>query len=147
LVFVHRRGAGAERLRKAARELGIEDRLHILTHVLNTDLQVLYSHAIALCHPSLYEGFGNPIAEAMACACPVVTSNLSAMPEVAGGAALLVNPTDLDALAAAMRRIRQEPSLAAALRLAGLERAKHLSVERFAKANVALYHRLLAGPR
>jgi glycosyltransferase involved in cell wall biosynthesis len=73
-----------------------------LDYIPEADLPSLYSYAEALLFPSLYEGFGLPILEAMSCGCPVITSNISSMPEVAGDAALLVNPYNVDEIKAAM---------------------------------------------
>ena len=104
----------------------------------------LYCGAEALLHPSFIEGFGNPVAEAMACGCPVVTSDCSAMPEVAGGAALLADPRDPGAIAAALKRAVEDPALAADLRARGLRRAAELDWRAFAAANCALYRRVLS---
>ena len=144
LVMVQRRGSGAHELSKLAQRLGVKDRVHFTGTLEFETLLQLYSGALALLHPSLCEGFGNPVAEAMACGCPVITSNLSAMPEVAGGAALLVDPRDTDEIAQALRSVAQESGLAAELREKGLERAKELSWESFARKNVDLYARVLA---
>jgi glycosyltransferase involved in cell wall biosynthesis len=91
------------------------------------DMPALYSMARALIFPSRYESFGIPIVEAMACGCPVVTSSTSACPEVAGGAAILVDPDDVDGLASAMHRISLDESLARDLRQRGLRRAAEFS--------------------
>lgn len=144
LVMVQRRNAGAGPLVSLARRHKVEDRVHFTGAVSFEMLLQLYSGASALLHPSLCEGFGNPVAEAMACGCPVITSNLSAMPEVAGGAARLVNPRDIQEIAAALRDVVADPGLAQEMRAKGLARAKQLSWTRFAKANLAIYRRLLA---
>lgn len=144
LVMVQRRNSGAGELASLARELGIADRVHFTGTVSFPTLLQLYSAALALLHPSLCEGFGNPVAEAMACGCPVITSNLSAMPEVAGGAALLVNPNDTDNIAAALMRIASDEALVSDLSAKGLARAKELSWESFAKANLDIYRKVLA---
>lgn len=144
LVFVQRQGAGADALRPRAARLGLAERVRFVPPLDRAALVRLYGGAVALCHPSLMEGFGNPLAEAMACGCPVVTSDRSAMPEVTGGAALLVDPTDPAAIAAALRRVATEPALAADLRARGLRRAQELSWRAFAAANVAIYRELLA---
>ena len=144
LVFVQRQGAGSDTLGPRAVALGLTDRVRFQPALDRAALVQLYGGAVALCHPSLMEGFGNPLAEAMACGCPVVTSDRSAMPEVTGGAALLVDPTDVGAIASALRRVASDPALATDLRARGLERARALSWRAFAEANVALYRELLA---
>lgn len=144
LVMVQRRNSGAGDLVSLARELDVADRVHFTGAVSFPTLLELYSGALALLHPSLCEGFGNPVAEAMACGCPVITSNLSAMPEVAGGAALLVNPNDTDNIAAALTRIATDETLTFDLKARGLARAGELSWESFARANLDIYRKLLA---
>jgi glycosyltransferase involved in cell wall biosynthesis len=90
-------------------------------------MPALYSMARALVFPSRYESFGIPIVEAMACGCPVVTATTSACPEVAGGAAILVDPDDVDGLAHAMYRVSLDDALAEDLRRRGLRRSKEFS--------------------
>ncbi len=144
LVFVQRRGAGNARLVKLASELGIGARVIFAGSVDSDSLLQLYSSAALLLHPSLCEGFGNPVAEAMACGCPVITSNISAMPEVAGGAAKLVDPRDAQSIAAALREVWNDPAQALLMRDAGIARAAKLRWTDFARANVAIYRSLLA---
>lgn len=145
LVLVRRRGDTGPALERLAGRLGLAGRVHFLETVARAELVQLYSGAAMLLHPSFIEGFGNPLAEAMACGCPVVTSDCSAMPEVTGGAALLAHPHDPGAIAAALRRVADDPALAADLRARGLERAAELDWRAFAAANLALYRRVLAG--
>ncbi len=121
----------------------IESRVHVLEPIDRAALVQLYNGAAALLHPSFIEGFGNPVAEAMACGCPVVTSNCSAMPEVAGGAALLADPHDPGAIAAALQHVTHNRAFAAALRQRGLARAAQLDWGAFAAANLALYRKVL----
>lgn len=112
-------------IREAAARQGIrEDRVRYLDYVPDDDLPCLYNGALAFVLPSLHEGFGVPIVEAMACGTPVITSNCSAMPEVAGNAAILVDPYSVESIAAAMSEIRCNPQRAEILRKAGLERCK-----------------------
>lgn len=101
-----------------------ETRMQYLDYVADEDLPSLYNGAIAYLLPSLHEGFGVPIIEAMACGTPVITSNCSAMPEVAGNAALLVDPYSVESITAAMREVFDNAQLVQTLRVAGLERAK-----------------------
>lgn len=146
LVLVQRRGGMRKELLQLIRTLGLSSQVHVLEMIDRSDLVQLYSGAAALLHPSFFEGFGNPVAEAMACACPVVTSNCSAMPEVAGGAALLANPNDTGSIAAALSQVIQNPLLAAELRQLGLARAAQLDWRAFAAANLALYRLVLDAP-
>jgi glycosyltransferase involved in cell wall biosynthesis len=111
------------RLQIQAAELGITDRVKFLSYVPYADLPRLINQAIGLVFVSLWEGFGLPVLEGMACGTPVITSNLSSMPEVAGAATLLVNPYDVREIAAAMQAIVNEPQLRAQLRQAGRDRA------------------------
>ncbi len=113
-------------------------------YVPAADLPALYTGATAVLQPTLYEGFGFPVLEAMACGAPVVCSNVSSLPEAAGAAALLVAPTDEEALAATLQRLITEPALAAALRELGLQRAATFQWERCAAATVAVYQQVLA---
>ncbi|MEO7986957.1 MAG: glycosyltransferase family 1 protein [Gemmatimonadales bacterium] len=104
-------------------ELGLEDRVKYVGYVADEDLAALYSAAECLALPSWYEGFGIPIVEAMACGCPVVTSSgRHAAPEVAGGAAILVDPADPESIAAGLSRVLDGPALRAELVAKGLVR-------------------------
>jgi glycosyltransferase involved in cell wall biosynthesis len=106
---------------------GVSDRVNFFGIVAEEKLPSLYRGAMALVFTSLYEGFGLPIVEAMACGTPVVTSNVAAMPEVAGGAALLVDPTAVSEIAAAIESIAVDNSLRIRLREKGLARATKFS--------------------
>ena len=144
LVFVQRQGPSSAPLVRLASELGIGARVIFAGNVDNDSLLQLYSNAALLLHPSLCEGFGNPIAEAMACGCPVITSNISAMPEAAGGAAKLIDPSDAQSIAAALLEVWHDPAQALAMRDAGIAHAAELRWADFARANVAIYWSLLA---
>jgi glycosyltransferase involved in cell wall biosynthesis/GT2 family glycosyltransferase len=110
-----------------------------------SELPALLSGAAVFAYPSFGEGFGLPVVEAMACGTPVVASQAPAVPEAAGGAALLVDPANHEALADALCRVLAEPGLAAELRAAGLARAARLDWNDTAAMAVAAYRRALAG--
>ncbi len=129
---------------RLARELGVADRVRWTGYLDDAALLRAYREADVLAHLSLYEGFGLPVAEAMACGTPVVCSDAASLPEVAGGAALLVPPGDPAAAADALRRVLTDADLAARLRKAGLERARAFSWPAAAAAVLDLYRRLLA---
>jgi glycosyltransferase involved in cell wall biosynthesis len=115
--------------------------VHFVGVVPETQLPSLYRGAEALVFASLYEGFGLPVLEAMACGTPVVTSNIAAMPETAGGAALLVDPTSVEQIAAAIKQLVEDASLQRKLRGKGLARAAQ-----FTWASTAtMVQKLLAG--
>ncbi len=139
LVLVQRRGPDAAPLEALGKRLGIGSQLRFTGPVSEADLIQLYSQAEMLLHPSLCEGFGNPIVEAMACGCPVITSDCSAMPEVAGGAARLVDPRATGEIAEAIGEVWHDETARGAMREAGLARAKALNWKDFAKANLAIY--------
>ena len=144
LVFVQRQGRSTGSLEAQASILGIADRVHFSGAVTEDELMQLYSNASVLLHPSLCEGFGIPVAEAMACGCPVITSNLSAMPEVAGGAARLVDPRNITDIACALSDVCGDAETSETMRKAGLARARDLRWEDFAKANVEIYRAILS---
>jgi glycosyltransferase involved in cell wall biosynthesis len=108
------------------------------------DLPLLMNAAAAFVFPSLYEGFGLPVLEAMACGTPVITSNISSLPEVAGDAALLVDPRRVEDLAGAMERVLEDGTLRRDLSRAGLERAAQFTWERAARETMAVYEQAMA---
>ena len=130
-----------------ARRLGVDHDIDFVDYVSDQDLAVLYSNALALVYPSLYEGFGFPVVEAMACGCPVVTANVSSLPEVAGSAALLVNPNDPAGFAEALHSVILDRDLSTRLRGDGLRRARDFSWDNTVSATRAVYERVLAGAR
>jgi glycosyltransferase involved in cell wall biosynthesis len=124
---------------------GRRDRVRWLGSVPRDELPALYAGAEAFVFPSLAEGFGLPVLEAMACGAPVVTSDRSALPEVAGDAALLCDPTDPGSIGEAVGRVLRDRDLAGRLRRAGLERAAGYTWDRMARETASRY-RELVGP-
>lgn len=127
-----------EPLQRAA-ALGLGDAVRFLGAIPEEDLPALYSGATAFVFPSLYEGFGLPVLEALACGVPVICSGNSSLPEVTGDAAVLVDPRDVDSLAAAMRRVLQDAALRDELRGKALARAREFTWQRTALATLAVY--------
>jgi len=111
--------------------------------VPDADLPAVYAGSQALAFPSEFEGFGLPVLEAMACGAPVVCSKVSSLPEVAGDAALLIDPLDVDALTDTLHRVLSDPALAADLRARGLAQAARFSWARAAEETLAVYRRLM----
>ena len=146
LVHVGRPGWLYEQILAAPQEHGVSERVHFLTTVdSDEDLAVLYSSASALVFPSLYEGFGLPVLEAMACGTPVVTSNTSSLPEVSGEAAILVDPNDVDAIGGALLVLATNEVKRAQLIAAGRERAAGFTWERSASELRAHLVRVVSG--
>lgn len=118
-------------------------RIRFLGRVVDADLVRLYAKARALVFPTRYEGFGLPPLEAMRAETPVVTSDVSSLPEVVGDAALAVDPTDPNALAAAMRRVTVDAALRKRLAKRGLKNLKRFSWKRTAEETLAVYEKMV----
>ena len=127
------------RLREEARAAGVEDRLMFTGYVPHAKLVDFYNGASVFVYPSHYETFGLTVPEAMASGTPVVASNVSSIPEIAGGAALLVEPNSPEEIADAIRRVVLNRDLANALREKGFRRAQDFSYATSAKEMVAIY--------
>lgn len=145
LVLAGNRGWMPGEVEREIAESGAAERVRILGYVDDRDLPALYSGAELLSFPSLYEGFGLPMLEAMACGLPVVASASSSLPEVAGDAAILVDPTSADAIGSAYLRILQDPVLAADLSRRGAERAKLFPWDRTAAETLAVLREVRDG--
>ena len=134
-------------LRERAAALGVLADLRMLDWVADAELEGLYALAAVFVFPSLHEGFGLPVLEAMRRGVPVACSNTSSLPEVAGDAALLFDPLDAGAITAAIERVLGDDALAAGLRTAGRAQAARFSWERTARATAASYERALSARR
>lgn len=133
----------------AALEQSTRAALRILrvTQASRAEMDLLYEHCAALLFPSSYEGFGLPVLEAMRAAAPVITSNVSSLPEVAGDAALLISPQDANALANAMRRVLDDERLRVKLSEAGERRAQQFTWAHTAELTRAVYERVARAKR
>jgi glycosyltransferase involved in cell wall biosynthesis len=131
-------------LMRRARELGLAERVRHLGHVPHEALPALYRRATAVVFPSLYEGFGAPPLEAMACGCPVATSNRASLPEVCGDAALAFEPDSAESIAAALARVTSDEDLRRRLRAAGLGRAAAFTWAVAAERHAKIYARFTA---
>jgi len=133
-------------LRRAVHRHKLHNHVRFLGYLADDQLAILYRLASVFAFPSLYEGFGLPPLEAMASGTPVVTSNVSSLPEVVGGAAVLVDPYDVDAIVDGLRRVLTNPTLAAEMRQKGIARAREFSWERSVAKTWAVYQQI-AGSR
>ncbi|MEI7751703.1 MAG: glycosyltransferase family 1 protein [Candidatus Omnitrophota bacterium] len=124
--------------------LSSEKDIHYLPMIDPQELKIFYNQALALVHPSLYEGFGLTLLEAMSVGTPVLTTNSSSIPEVVGDAAVRVDATDEVAMMDALIRLDQNASLRESLRLKGLERVKIFSWKDTARKTAEVYEKVLA---
>lgn len=127
LVLAGKEGWHCKRLFAQIEQLDLRERVLFTGYVREEEKAALLRGALALVFPSLYEGFGLPVLEAQACGCPVITSTTSSLPEVAGDAAILVNPTDTEAIVSAMLGLLEEPALRHSLIAKGLENVRRFS--------------------
>jgi glycosyltransferase involved in cell wall biosynthesis len=132
IVLTGRKAWGNSAIEKTISSIGISSLIVTPGYVTENELQYLYTHAKVFIYPSLYEGFGFPILEAFAYGCPVITSNTSSMPEVAGDAAILVDPTNPDEIRNAVISLLENPTLCNNLIQKGKNRLKLFSWEKSA---------------
>ncbi len=142
LVLVGKRGWRDDQIDRAIEEAG--EQVQPLGYLPDEELPALYAGADVLLFPSLYEGFGIPVLEAFACATPVITSNVSALPEVAGDAALLVNPRDQEEIANALLELLGDESLREELVRRARERLQQFDWRETARATLSAYHQAVA---
>ncbi len=131
--------------RQRAANLGLDDRVRFLGPIPDADLPALYASADLFVTASLYEGFGLPALEAMACGTPVACSDTSSLPEVVGDAGMLFDPLDVEAIAAAIQRVMADPGLRAELRQRGLKYSAQFTWDRVARQTIEVYRSVDAG--
>jgi len=124
-------------------KFGLENMVVFTGYIPQEELPYWYNAATFFVLPSLFEGFGIPILESMACGTPVITSNVTSMPEVAGDAAILVDPTNIEMLAHAMQLVANNPDLRQAMREKGFQQAAKFSWQKTAQETVAIYGKVL----
>ena len=130
-------------LQKLAAELGIAERVRWLDYLSYEELPVVISNAVALVFPTLWEGFGLPALEAMACGTPVITSDLASLPEVTGSAAVLIDPYNTEEITFAMLAVAQDSELRSRLKQLGLEQARHFNWEKTGRETKEVLERFL----
>lgn len=143
LVLTGQRGWKCEEIYARARRGDIADRVILLDYVEEASLPALYSHALACAYPSLFEGFGFPVVEAMSCGAPVLTSNRTSLREIGEGAALLVDPGDTRAIAEGLLALAGDADLRDDLRKKGLARAAAFSWDETGRRTLAAYRQAL----
>lgn len=141
-VLVGNLSYGHEEILDEMSKLNLEGRIKLIGYLKNDELISLYSGAKALVFPSLYEGFGLPIIEAMACGTPVLTSDVASMPEIAGDAGYFVNPEDVSAIAEKLFILAEDENVRRILREKGLNRAKFFSWGKTAEETLKVYNEL-----
>ena len=145
LVVAGAQGWLNDSVRERVGQLGLAGSVRFPGYIAGDDVAAVYSLATVFAYPSLWEGFGLPVLEAMACGTPVLTSDVSSLPEVAGDAALFVPPTDVEAIADGLTRLLGDAELRADLCERGLRRAAAFSWERCARETLAVYTSVVRG--
>lgn len=143
LVLSSKIDSAYPQVQSTIKELGLRDDVILTGYVADSELPYLYGGADCFVFPSLYEGFGLPPIEAMACGTPVVSSNTSCMPEVLGEAARYFDPLDVEEMAKVMAEVGKSYSLKRELKAKGLQQAKLYSFDRMAKETLAVYRKVL----
>jgi len=142
LVIVGRRGWLYEKILHVIASSPQTNKIILLDYVSDSDLNVLYHEAVMFVFPSLYEGHGYPVVEAMAAGTPVITSNNSSLREIGEGVAILVDAENVEEISSAMRRVYDDPVLRLEMGNKGKERAAQFTVERAANAILSIYDKL-----
>lgn len=143
LVIAGNRGKSYSIYKQCAEKLHIQDKVLFPGFISINHLPYVYNAAKLFVYPSLYEGFGLPTVEAMACGIPVITSNITSIPEVVDKSALLINPKDTDSLCKSMLNVLSDQTLYNKLVKSGLKRASQFSWEKTAKDTIRVYNKII----
>jgi len=141
LIIVGKKGWGYHEIFKIIQALSLSEKVIFTGYISEKELVFFYNAADLFVYPSVYEGFGIPPLEALACGTPVVSSNISSMPEVIGGAGILVNPRDIEEISKAILRVLTDRRLREDLRVKGFERVKEFSREKLAGEMIRVYEK------
>ena len=144
LVIVGKQDWMADRVLQKVRDLSLESKVRFVGYVPTGHLPVFYNAADLFVYPSICEGFGIPLVEAMACGVPIVTSLGSSLEEVASDAAVLADPYSVSSIADALEKVLSDEGLASGLRERGRRRAGDFSEARKAQETIGVYHRVCA---
>lgn len=139
LVIVGKKGWKFDSIFKTIKKERLEQEIIFTGYVPDEDLAKFYNAADFFVYPSLYEGFGLPVLEAMACGCPVITSNVSSMPEVAGDAGLLINPESVKDIADAIKKVINDKELQKKMRKQGIKQSSRFSWKKTAEKTLRIY--------
>jgi len=143
LVLCGRKGWLYDEIFTAVADAGLREKVVFAQNIPDEALPHVYRGSVAFVYPSLYEGFGLPVLEAMACGTPVITSNVSSLPEVVGESALLIDPTDTKQIAQAMKRVCSDPELRSDLAERGLARSSEFSWRTTAEQTMRVYEQVV----
>ena len=143
LVLGGKRDKFVPQLEELAESLGVRDKVIFTDFIKDEDLPALYSGAEIFIYPSLYEGFGLPVLEAMACGTPVICSNTSSLPEVVGDSGMLINPEEIKSISSAIITLLKDDKLREDLIKKGLERTKEFTVEKYSSKILSLIETIL----
>jgi glycosyltransferase involved in cell wall biosynthesis len=139
LITVGGNGWDYGKVKKQVKELGLENRVHFLGYVSDNLLSLLYRKAVVFVYPSLFEGFGLTVLEAMASSCPVITSNITSLTEISGDAAMLINPEDIDELSTNIVLVSTNKKIRQQMITKGLQRVKAFNWKRAAALTFDIY--------
>jgi len=143
LVIVGKKGWHTKELSNTIKKVELQNDVIFTGYVPDEDLIMFYNATEFFIYPSLYEGFGIPVIEAMACGCPVITSNISSMKEISGDSAILVEPQNVENITTAIKKLLKNKSLRKELSKSGIERAKFFTWKITAEKTLDVYNKVL----